>query len=329
MPDVIYLPYKEKKTAQQLISDVFIKNGVKFDLIREEAAIPYLEDRNYYYKLACYRKNFRRDKKQKYIDLDFQHLISLSKIDKDLRYLLLQMTLEIEHFLKVTILKDISYNQDVDGYAIVSDYISSYNAKHRDKPISVKVLIERGKNQNSVNHGIYNKVNANGDYIAVWQLLEILQMYELEYFFEYYFNRYVNPSINVSAYKSLLVSSRYIRNAGAHNSALLVNVASSPSNAFTKSGVNKHYINSLLKPHFINAKIALAVKPTYRFRDIASVLKLYNLLRITPTSSNDSIVNSLESLLNTINTKPPFPKLNNDMNLFFLNLRKLFIDIYK
>lgn len=328
MSDVIFLTYKEKKTAQQLISDVFVKNGVKFDLISEKAAIPYLEDRNYYYKLACYRKNFRRDKKNKYIDLDFQYLVSLSKIDKELRYILLQMTLEIEHFLKVTILKDISYNTQVDGYAIVSDYISSYNAKH-SRPISIETLIERGKNQNSVNHGIYHKVSTNGHYIAVWQLLEILQMQELEYFFEYYFTRYSNPLINISAYKSLLISSRYIRNAAAHNSPILVNVASSPSNAFTTSGINKQYINKLLKPHFTNAKIALAVKPTHRFRDIASVFKLYNLLRIAPTSSTDSILSSLESLLNNISTAPPFPRLNNDMNMFFSNLRKLFVDIYK
>lgn len=325
----IQLPYKSKKTANQLIKDVFKENGVQFNLISETDAIPYLEERNYYYKFACYRKNFRRNKKNKYIDLDFQYLVSLSKLDKELRYILLQMTLEIEHFLKVKILKDISYNGQVDGYEIVSDYISSYNAKNTSRQISIKILIERGKNQNSVGHGIYTKVIANNNYIAIWQLIELMQMHELQYFFEYYFTRFQQPNINVPAYKSLIISSRYIRNAAAHNSPLLVNLASCPPDAFTSNGIKHYYINRLLKPHLKDAAIDLAIKPTYRFKDIAAILKLYKLLRVSPTSSIDPIIDSLSDLLDNINNKPPCPKLNNDVMTFFTNLQKLFVNIYK
>ncbi|QFG01294.1 Abi family protein (plasmid) [Psychrobacillus glaciei] len=325
---VIQLPYKAKKTANQLIKDVFKENGVQFKLISENDAIPYLEERNYYYKFACYRKNFSRNKKNKYIDLDFQYLISLSKLDKELRYILLQMTLEIEHFLKVKILKDISYNNQVDGYEIVSDYITSYNDKH-SRPISIDLLIDRGKSQNSVSHGIYTKVINNQKYIAIWQLIELMQMYELQYFFDYYFTRFQQSDIKVNTYKSLIVSSSYIRNAAAHNSPLLVNLASCPSDAFTSKGINNRYINSLLKPHLKDAAIDLAVKPTYRFKDIAAVLKLYKLLRVSPTSSIDPIIDSLRNLLDSINNKPPCPKLNNDVMTFFTNLQKLFVDIYK
>jgi abortive infection bacteriophage resistance protein len=328
MLSVIQLPYKEKKTANQLITDVFKKNGVQFNLISETDAIPYLEERNYYYKFACYRKNFSRDKKHKYIDLDFQYLISLSKLDKELRYILLQMTLEIEHFLKVKILRDISYNNQVDGYEIVNDYISSYNAKNT-KQISIELLIERGKNQSSVNHGIYSKITANKKYIAIWQLIEIMQMHELQYFFEYYYTRFQHPSIKVKAYKSLIISSRYVRNAAAHNSPLLVNLASCPPDAFTTNGVNNYYINSLLRPHLRDASISLAIKPTYRFKDIAGVLKLYKLLRVSPTSSKDPIIDSLENFLDGVYDNPPCPKLNNDVMTFFINLQKIFANIYK
>ncbi|WP_052717242.1 Abi family protein [Bacillus thermotolerans] len=140
MVSVIQSSDKQKRTAQQLITDVFQKKGVQFNLISVAEAIPYLEERNYYYKFACYRKSFVRDKNGKYIDLDFQYLISLSKLDKDLRYILLQMTLEIEHFLKVMILKNISYNNQVDGYEIVGDFISSYNAKY-SKSIGFESII--------------------------------------------------------------------------------------------------------------------------------------------------------------------------------------------
>jgi len=329
MISVIQLPYKEKKTANQLITEVFKENGVKFDLISVNDAIPYLEERNYYYKFACYRKNFGRDKKNKYIDLDFQYLISLSKIDKEFRYILLQMTLEIEHFLKVKVLKDISYNNQVDGYEIVNDYIFSYNAKH-NKSISIDLLIERGKHQNSVNHGIYAKVSDNNNFIAIWQLIEIMQMQELQYFFEYYFTRFQQPDINVKSYKSLIVSSRYIRNAAAHNSPLLVNLASCPSDAFTSKGrVNNYYINGLLRTHLEDANIPSAIKPTYRFKDIAGVLKLYKILRINRKSSQDPIIDLLRTLLSEINDTPPCPKINNDVMTFFINLQKIFKDIYK
>jgi len=330
MMSVIQLPYKEKKTAIQLIEEVFKRNGIEFNLISETEAIAYLEDRNYYYKFACYRKNFLRDKKNKYIDLDFQYLISLSKLDKDLRYILLQMTLEIEHFLKVKILKDVSYNNSVDGYAIVQDYIFSYNTKYNNNPISIESLIARGKNKNSANHGIYTKVTANQKYIAVWQLLEIIQMKELQYFFEYYFTRYRQSGLNVVAYKSLIISTRYIRNAAAHNSPLLVNLSSCPINAFTEQNkVNQKYINTLLTPHLNNARIALAIRPTYRFKDIAGVLKLYKLLKHGYSTSEDPLVVSLRNLLENVKNNPPCPKLNNDIVFFFENIHKLFKDIYK
>lgn len=327
MTSVIQLPYKEKKTANQLIEEIFKKNGVQFKAISEADAIPYLEERNYYYKFACYRKNFRRDTKNKYIDLDFQYLISLSRLDKELRYILLQMTLEIEHFLKVKILKDVSYNASVDGYAIVNDYISSYNMKHSN-PISIDSLINRGKNENSSSHGIYTKVISNQKYIAVWQLIEIMQMQELQYFFEYYFTRYQKSDINVKAYKSLLISSRYIRNAAAHNSPLLVNLSSCPSDAISKGNIDNRYVNTLLRPHLKDAGIALVIRPTYRFKDIAGVLKLYKLLKYSPSTS-DELVNSLRYLLKSVNNNPPFPKLNNDLMFFFKNTQKIFEDIYK
>lgn len=328
MTSVIQSTIKEKKTALQLIEEIFKKNGVKFNYISEADAIPYLEEKNYYYKFACYRKNFRRGTNNKYIDLDFQYLISLSKIDKELRYILLQMTLEIEHFLKVKILKDISYNNDVDGYAIIDSFICSYNDKNNN-PISIDSLINRSKNENSSNHGIYTKVIADGYTIAVWQLMEILQMQELQYFFEYYFTRYPKTDINVKAYKSLLISSRYIRNAAAHNSPLLVNLSSCPIDAISNGRVNNRYVNALLKPHLKDADVALAIKPTYRFKDIAGVLKLYKLLKYYSSISNDSLVDSLRELLKNVNNKPPFPKLHNDLMFFFKNIQKLFEDIYK
>lgn len=73
----------------------------------------------------------------------------------------------------------------------------------------------------------------------------------------------------------------------------------------------------------------MVIKPTYRFKDIAGVLKLYSLLKHNDSTPIDSLVESLRNLFKNINANPPCPKLNNDIMFFFKNIQKLFEDIYK
>lgn len=64
-----------------------------------------------------------------------------------LRYEMLLLTLDVEHFAKVKLLKSIEMEGE-DGYAVVSDFISSYNGTKPDgTPCnSLKDEILRGKN---------------------------------------------------------------------------------------------------------------------------------------------------------------------------------------
>jgi len=328
------LPYKSKKTPEELVKHILKPNGVKFEIVKEEDAIPYLKDLNYYYKFTCYRKNFWKDKKKKYKDLDFGYLVHLSDLDKELRHILLTMILEIEHNIKTQILRHISYNPKVDGYEIVHDYISSYNAKYSEKSpflkkISIENFIKRGRSASSAGHGIYNKVKENNNYIAIWQLIEFMEFRELQYFFEYYFTRFQEKYIDVPPYVSLMVSSRYIRNAAAHNNPLLINLSAYPSDAIKKNGINKRYLNSLLQDHFRRGKIAKPIQFTHRFKDIASTFKLYKILREDANASNDPMIGALDALFKKIKTDSLFPTTNNDVAFFFTNLQKIYDDIYK
>ena len=88
--------------------DHLINKGVVFDLISTEEAKLYLDKNNNYFKLRAYRKNFPKhpdgSNKDKYINLDFAMLKDLAIIDMRLRYVLLHMALDIEHFSKVKLL---------------------------------------------------------------------------------------------------------------------------------------------------------------------------------------------------------------------------------
>ena len=84
------------------------KKDVTFNYMSEEAAERFLADRNYFFKLKAFAKNYDKrlmdgEAKGRYIGLDFAYLVELSRIDKQLRDLVLDLTLDIEHYLKVRI----------------------------------------------------------------------------------------------------------------------------------------------------------------------------------------------------------------------------------
>ena len=74
----------------------------------EKTAARFLSDRNYLFKLKAFAKNYEKcfkdgDRKGRYIRLEFAYLVELSRIDRQLRDLVLHLTLDIEHYLKVRI----------------------------------------------------------------------------------------------------------------------------------------------------------------------------------------------------------------------------------
>lgn len=117
----------------------------------EDDARAYLEMNSNFFRLCIYRLEFPRvekgARKGEYANLDFKMLVDLSTVDMFLRYEMLPLTLDVEHFAKVKLLKRIEMEGE-DGYAVVSDFISSYDGTKPDGTpcYSLKDEILRGKN---------------------------------------------------------------------------------------------------------------------------------------------------------------------------------------
>ena len=98
---------KPIKTANELIQHMKNK-GIKFNIINEKDAEDHLNSHNNYFKLTSYRKNYTKytsgSNKGKYENLEFAYLVELARLDAEIRSLLLDISLDIEHFLKVELI---------------------------------------------------------------------------------------------------------------------------------------------------------------------------------------------------------------------------------
>lgn len=102
--------------------------GVTFDLVDERRATCFLEDKNYFFKLKAFAKNYDKRIAQgclkgSYIGLDFGHLVELSKLNKVVRDLTLALTLDIEHYLKTRVNRA-AMDAHCDRYDIAEEFLN-------------------------------------------------------------------------------------------------------------------------------------------------------------------------------------------------------------
>lgn len=202
--------------------DHLIKKGVKFEYMSEAEARSYLEQHNNYFRLRAYRKNFDKHpagkKKDQYINLDFAMLVDLSVIDMRLRYVLLELVLDVEHFAKVRLLKEIMEHGE-DGYQIVDDYFTAVRETDRlqgsTRYQNLTNELARNKN-NPYCGGIINKYD--GEY-AIWAFVEVIPMGSFIHFYEFCANRLEDKTLKDIAH--LLKTVKDLRNAAAHSNCIL------------------------------------------------------------------------------------------------------------
>lgn len=228
----MYKVTKPKLSTSGQIDHLEFK-GVKFNIISKKEAMEYLSLNNNYFKLASYRKSFAKhpdgDSKGQYINLEFAYLKDLAIIDMKLRYSLLHMALDIEHFSKVRLLKYIESSAD-DGYKIVKDYINSLSGY-----------------QNDMLNNELNKVRGNpysGDIIEkydndfpVWAFVEIITFGRFVSFYQFCAANFDDSNLEDEYY--LLLSTKTLRNAVAHSNCLINNLLPNTSIYNTNYGLNR------------------------------------------------------------------------------------------
>ncbi len=140
---------KPMLTTSEMIEHLKEKN-IKFEQMSEKEASKYLEDNNNYFNLTAYKNNFEKkyiNKKfvDEYVDLDFAYLKDLSIIDFKLRLLLFDMIVDIEHYLKLKILRLIKNIPNEAGYAVVNKYLDNdYNDPVNPKKLHNSILKKVG-----------------------------------------------------------------------------------------------------------------------------------------------------------------------------------------
>ena len=187
--------------------------GVSFEVCGKEEASEYLAEKNNYYKVASYRKLFavRRGGPHdgEYANLDFAYLKDLSAIDQNLRYALLPMTLDIEHFAKVKLLSMIEAREGGDGYTVVEDYLAAL-AKPRRSRIEGEL-------------DVMSRDPYCGDMVAryrrgmpVWVFVEAVSFGTFIGFYRFCADRWNDSGLKDEHY--LLRQAKAVRNASAHSS---------------------------------------------------------------------------------------------------------------
>jgi len=203
---------KQKLSVFDQVEHMKTQKGIKFNIINEDAAVNFLSNNNYYFKLKAYAKNYDKylsgNNAGKYLNLEFAYLLELSTLDFHLRHFTVTISLHIEHFLKVRLVSDCVNNPLENGYDIVDTFLR-LNPFIKDSILS--------KARSSVCGGLVTKYIES---FAIWNIVEVLPFGDFSKLYDLYYRTY-SAKGNMENY---LWSVRCLRNAAAHNNCLLNNL---------------------------------------------------------------------------------------------------------
>ena len=299
-----------KKNLNDLI-DSLESRGIKFDIKNKEESRLLLEELNYYYKVTVYKRNFKKDGNGKYIDLDFSYLGELASVDMQLRYLLTSFTLDIEHSLKTLLMKEVTENEDTDGYDVIEGFIQS--TENSTNPMSKEKLFEKANNTGSYQYNLYE---THKDCPPIWAAIEVMSFGDFARLIKYYYKRFPNSEVDIHPLYGLMMGVKRIRNCCAHNNPFLFDLSRGELNS----------VNRYLKEYTEAAKIGKLYYKCPKVHDVLCVLFMHDKY-VKGIGSRHYRLLDFSSLIERSLERFDYLESNNDIIQFF-NVLKLMIDKY-
>lgn len=260
---------KKKLSIEEQIGHLKQK-GITFNYCSEEMARNYLKNNNYFFKIRAYRKNYPKHtdgkNKGKYINLDFQYLIDLAVLDMQLRYLLIPIALDVEHYVRMQLVRYVE-TIDEDGYSIVKDYFDSLTEDRRNA-----FLLEMERNKENIYCGAISE-KYDGKY-PVWAFVEIISFGRLVSFYNFCANRFQDKGMKNNYYR--LMACKEIRNAAAHNNCILNELQSGTARYQSDNDVNralmqiKGVTKTIRKRKMSNARVQQIVTLLYTHKTMVT-----------------------------------------------------------
>lgn len=276
--------------------------GIAFTIMSVDEAKLYLHKNNNYFKLTSYRKNYLKYTTGanigKYEKLEFVYLVELARIDVQLRQVILGLCLDIEHFLKVELIKAIENAPAEDGYSIVLDYLfdaSNPKIESRTENASVRSRALYSKLHNNKKNpycgGLISKYH---DEMPVWAFVEIISFGDLLRFVEYVTKKigWMLP-VDIQALDRV----RQIRNAAAHNNCIINDLSAVYDNGKPDCNEPVH-ITRFVRQSGVSKPAMQKKLSNRRLSQIIHLLYAYDMV-VKSSNSRQARLSELKTLFNT------------------------------
>lgn len=159
---------KEYMSNEQLIDYLISK---KVNVINKEEAIKKIEKYTYYSIVNSYKFNFKDSKNNYLPNVSFDEIYALFEFDKNLKYIILKYTLEIEIIIKSLMANQISKNYGLVNYLTIDNLDTKSPVETKEK------LINKINEEINHNYNIHSAITHYKDkygYIPPFVLMKIL-----------------------------------------------------------------------------------------------------------------------------------------------------------
>lgn len=267
--------------------DLLAGHGVKFEICTKEQAEKFLQNNTYFFKIKAFDNNFYRDKDGHYSNLDFAYLQDLSTIDFEFRALILRMTGDIEHALRIRFNNLISRVNE-DGYQVVRDY------EYDQKEIYRKRSLQEFDPNNDYRNSVYTRgmIDKYLDQKPIWLFWETCSLNSLINCYNSFLQHRKFQDITYP----LLYGVRLLRNAASHHNCLFIPPSSTINNTRTLDNLMPILLSQRSR---IRENTLQLIKSDPLIHDFSCVI-LSHINLVMSTGMRHYIVSSAETFLERI-----------------------------